>query len=249
MIFNEPPRSAYDLNFRLLGIPVRVHPFFWVIVVLLGLGGSSEPVNMLIWVGACFISIVVHEMGHALAARAHGWPPWITLYGLGGLASYQPTYRSPRSQILISLAGPAAGFVFATVLAGIIAATGHKLLFDRTFEFRVPLLWQPYESAQANRLIYDLFYINIYWGLVNLLPVYPLDGGQISREVFGIFSGPDGVRQSLWLSVIVAAGLAVLALIRLEDQFLAILFGYLAYSSYTMLRAQFGPGGGLGGFR
>ncbi len=249
MLLNEPPRSAYDLNFHLLGVPVRVHPLFWVVVVLLGLGGSSDPKLMLIWVGACFVSIVVHEMGHALAARAHGWEPWITLYGLGGLASYQPTRRSPRSQILISLAGPAAGFLFAALVVAILAAAGHEPRFDPASRMRVPVDWIWFESRQANYLVYDLLYINIFWGLVNLLPIFPLDGGQVAREVFGLFSGPDGMRQSLWLSVIIAAGLAVLALTRLGDQFLAFFFGYLAYSSYSVIRAMFGPGGGLGGFR
>jgi membrane protein implicated in regulation of membrane protease activity len=62
---------------------------------------------MLFWVGACFVSILVHELGHALAARACGWEPWITLHGFGGLASYQPTYRSPQRHVLITFAGGA----------------------------------------------------------------------------------------------------------------------------------------------
>jgi Zn-dependent protease len=255
VLLNEPPRSAYDLKFHLLGIPVRVHPLFWIVVVLLGVGGSRDaagkvdPKLMLIWVGACFVSIVVHEMGHALAARAHGWDPWITLYGLGGLASYQPTRRSPRSQILISLAGPGAGFLFAALITVMIAVAGHQVEFDPTFRFRTPVLFSPFETTQANMLVLDLLYINFFWGLFNLLPIFPLDGGQIAREVFGLVSGPDGLRQSLWLSVIVAAGLAVLALVKLNDQFLAFFLGYLAYTSYTIIRSMFGPSGGLGGFR
>ncbi|MEX2113209.1 MAG: site-2 protease family protein [Pirellulales bacterium] len=249
MLLIDPPRSAYDLNFHLLGIPVRVHPLFWAVVVLLGLGGNSDPKLMLIWVGACFVSIVVHEMGHALAARAHGWEPWITLYGLGGLASYQPTRRSPRSQILISLAGPVAGFLFAALVIAVVAAAGHEPRFDPTSRLSMPVDWNLFESRPANYLVFDLLYINIFWGLVNLLPIFPLDGGQITREVFGLFSGPDGLRQSLWLSVIIAAGLAVIALTRLGDQFLAFFFGYLAYTGYSIIRAMFGPSGGLGGYR
>ena len=51
-----------------------------------------------------------------------------------------------------------------------------------------------------------MLYVNIFWGLVNLLPVYPLDGGQIARELLELASPADGVRQSLWLSVIAAVG-------------------------------------------
>jgi Zn-dependent protease len=84
---------------------------------------------------------------------------------------------------------------------------------------------------------------------LNLLPIYPLDGGQVARELFGVYGGSDGLRQSLWLSLIAAAGLAVLALVRLDDQFLAFFFGYLAYTNYSVIRGMFGPGGGFGGFR
>jgi Zn-dependent protease len=255
VLLQEPPRSAYDLNFRLLGIPIRVHPFFWLVVVLLGIGGTRDlegrvdPKMMLIWVGVCFVSIVAHEMGHALAARAYGSDPWITLYSLGGLASYQARRRSPRSQILISLAGPFAGFFLAAFVVSIIAAAGHRVEFDPTFQFRMPIRWSPFGSFQANMLVHYLLYVNIFWGLLNLLPIYPLDGGQVARELFGVYGGSDGLRQSLWLSLIAAAGLAVLALVRLDDQFLAFFFGYLAYTNYSVIRGMFGPGGGFGGFR
>ena len=248
-MLSEPPRSQYDLNFRVLGIPVRVHPLFWFVVLLLGLGGSSKPVMMLIWVVACFVSILAHEMGHALAARAHGWAPWITLYGFGGLASYQPTYHTPRSQILITLAGPGAGFLFALLITAAIAMSGHRVVFDTALAIQMPVLWEPFESMQLNVLIFDLLYINIFWGLLNLLPIYPLDGGQISRELLTVFNDRNGVRQSLWLSVITAAALAVLALTRSNNQFLAIFFAYFAYTSYMTMRQLEGYSGSSGPFR
>jgi membrane-associated protease RseP (regulator of RpoE activity) len=98
-------------------------------------------------------------------------------------------------------------------------------------------------------LIVDLLYVNIFWGLVNLLPVYPLDGGQISQEVFQMVNPRDGLRQSLWLSVVVAAVVGVLAYLQWDQLFLALFFGYMAYTSYMTLSAYYGPGGGLGGFR
>ena len=119
MLFNEPPPTPYDLNFHVLGFPVRVHPFFWAGSLLLGLGiTNGDPLRMLIWIGAVFLSIVVHEMGHALAACRQGWQPRITLHAFGGLASYQPTYHTPRVQVLISLAGPLAGFLLAALVSG-----------------------------------------------------------------------------------------------------------------------------------
>jgi hypothetical protein len=109
VILSEPARTPYDLNFSLLGIPVRVHPMFWLVALLLGFRGNPKPQELVLWVAVVFVSILVHELGHALAARAHGWEPWITLHGFGGLASYRPTRQTPRSRILITLAGPAPG--------------------------------------------------------------------------------------------------------------------------------------------
>ncbi len=250
MLLNEPPRTQGDLNFSLLGIPVRVHPMFWLICVLFGLSGTQGELGpILIWVGACFVSILVHEMGHALAARAHGWPPHITLYGMGGLASYQPTYHTPRSQILITAAGPGAGFGFALVVLAAISASGHRVSFDWQLGGLLPIEFEPFDSARVNMVVYYLLFINIFWGLVNLLPVYPLDGGQISREVLGLVNPADSLRQSLWLSVVAAIVVAILAWTKMHDVYITFFFGYLAYTSYSMLESYFGRGGGIGRWR
>jgi membrane-associated protease RseP (regulator of RpoE activity) len=248
VILSEPPQTQYDLNFRLLGIPVRVHPLFWLVALLLGVRGNQEALPMLIWIGVVFVSILVHELGHALTARWYGWEPHITLHSFGGLASYRPTYRSPQAQILITLAGPGAGFLFAALVVGLIAASGHRPTPGWP-DVILPVVFERYKSQAMNLLLVDLLYVNTFWGLVNLLPIYPLDGGQIAQEVFGIVNPRDGLRQSLWLSVIVAAVAGVLAYARLHDLFLAIFLGYMAYASYMTLQAYFGPGGGLGGFR
>lgn len=248
MILNEPPRSPYDLNFRVLGIPVRVHPLFWFVALLLGMSGDQQAVPMLLWVATVFVSILVHELGHALTARSYGWDPWITLHGFGGLASYRPTYRSPGAQILITLAGPGAGFLFAALVVLLIVVSGHRVEFAWPHSV-LPIRFDPFESNRLNMLIVYMLYVNIFWGLVNLLPIYPLDGGRITQEVLQIANPRDGLRQSLWLSVIVAAMAGVLAYVRLQELFLAIFFGYMAYTSYMTLQANFGPGGGLGGFR
>lgn len=228
---------------------MRVHPFFWLAGLLLGLNGNQKPAEMLLWIGTFFVSIIVHELGHALTARAHGWEPWITLHGFGGLASYRPTYHSTRSQLLITAAGPGAGFLFAAVLLAAIAAAGHEVRFGWHFGTLLPVQFAGFASDRLNMLLSDLLFINIFWGLVNLLPVYPLDGGQISRELLELAHPADGVRQSLWLSVVTAVVVAILAFTKMHDHFVAFFFGYLAYTSYTALQQYFGPGGGLGRFR
>jgi stage IV sporulation protein FB len=81
-----------------------------------------------------------------------------------------------------------------------------------------------------------LLYVCLQWGLINLLPVYPLDGGQIARELF-MAGARDGLRQSMLFSALVAATVAALALLRLHDFWIALLFGYLAYGSFTAYQA------------
>ncbi|HEX3727597.1 MAG TPA: site-2 protease family protein [Pirellulales bacterium] len=248
MLLSEPPSTRYDLCFHLLRIPVRVHPIFWAVALLFGLSGNSEPKAMLIWVGAVFVSILVHEMGHALLAQAHGWPPHITLYGMGGLASYRPTYHATGSQIAITAAGPLAGFLFAALLCGAIAVSGHDIEFRWSPGDLLPVRMAPFATDQANWIVADLLYINVFWGLVNLLPIYPLDGGQIARELIGLVDPAGSVRTSLWLSVIAAAGMAFIAYTRLHNEYLAFFFGYLAYMSYQAVQSAFGPRGSSGGF-
>ncbi|MFV2068302.1 MAG: site-2 protease family protein [Pirellulales bacterium] len=259
MLLGEPPPTQADLHFRILGIPVRVHPFFWLVALFLGMGGSeTRPVDALTWVAAVFLSILVHEMGHALAARRHGWHPSITLYGLGGLATYTPTHETTRSRVLISAAGPAAGFLFALLIILAVRLSGHPIGLVGTsapLDFdaigapalmRQPLVlvdiyFAPLGIGQLDPLVADLLVVNILWGIVNLFPVYPLDGGQIARELLVTANPREGIRQSLWLSVGCAAGLASVALMR-NSLFAMLMFGYLAYTSYRTLQAYSGSG-------
>jgi Zn-dependent protease len=92
-------------------------------------------------------------------------------------------------------------------------------------------------SVTMWRFVSYLLYISVFWGLINLLPIYPLDGGQIARELLMKANPRQGIRQSLLLSVVAAGGLAVVGLVLWRSWFVALLFGYLAYSSYVALQA------------
>jgi Zn-dependent protease len=242
MLLGEPAPTQADLHFRLFGIPVRVHPFFWIVSLLLGMGGgSADPLNTLIWVAVVFVSILVHELGHAFTQRHFGGNPWITLYSFGGLASCNDCDRSPRSQILISLAGPVAGFVLATAVVAALAALGRLAGFQWSL---IPIRWIPFDVefytlheklAPRDELIWDLLQVNILWGLINLLPIYPLDGGQIARELFTLRTPRAGIVRSLQLSVGMAVLVAAYALMN-GLVFTCFMFGFLAYGSYQALQ-------------
>ncbi|HEY4235497.1 MAG TPA: site-2 protease family protein [Lacipirellulaceae bacterium] len=243
-MIGEPPPTQADLHFRAFGVPVRVHPWFWIIALLLGLGGSEKAdlLETVLWVAVVFFSILVHELGHAFVQRRYGGHPRITLYGMGGLATCDDCDRSPRSQILISLAGPFAGFLLAGVTVLFLYVKGRLYGFHLALE---PVAWKYFDPSyllQHNRLsprdalIEMLLWVNILWGVINLFPIYPLDGGRISRELFTLGNPREGIIRSLQLSIGTAALLAVWGFTR-SSIYTAILFAYFAYGNYQTLRA------------
>src|SRR6185503_19320423 len=110
-------------------------------------------------------SILVHEMGHALAFRRFGSDAHIVLWMFGGLAVPYSGINGRWRRIMATLAGPLAGFL----LCGIVYATNQ--LTD----------WGSRANGKPISYLYwALFTVNLIWGIFNLLPVFPLDGGQVS---------------------------------------------------------------------
>jgi stage IV sporulation protein FB len=250
VFLNEPERTSWDVHFSVLGIPVRVHPMFWIVSLFFGLSGSErDPMLALLWILAVFVSVLVHELGHAFAFRYFGAQPWITLYGMGGLASAPSVSRSSPRQIAISLAGPFTGFAFGALIVAVIAASGHQIRIDLHRLPGVPVTMQPFSNERLDELVWDLLFCNFFWNLVNLLPVLPLDGGQVCRETCQIFNPRDGMRLALMISTAVGAGMAVYALMKLHSVYMALLFGVLAFDSFTAMERLSGRGGGSGGRR
>lgn len=240
MVFAEPLPTKFDLKFTLAGVPVRVHPLFWLVSALMLIGNRTSPLEIAIWLGAVFVSVLVHELGHALAFRRYGFTPRITLYSFGGLASVDPRHgaRPPtgQRQILICAAGPAAGFALGAAVLALVVAAGYSTHILGRAVGSGPQL--PNEVMWI--LVHDLVFINLFWGLMNLLPVHPLDGGQIAREIFSARDPAGGLRRSLGLSVISGIAVAIAGIAFLHSMWTAVLFGYLAYMSYLVLRRQHG---------
>jgi Zn-dependent protease len=246
-MFRAPPSSSYDLNFTLLGFPVRVSPWFWLIAILFGLGSGSV-LGIAIWVVVVFVSILIHEMGHGLAFRRFGWDSELILYSFGGLAAPVGSRQSksgsltPVEQIIISLAGPAAGFLLAgLVVSLVIAAGGIVRVSWLLFVIPFPSAFVPGWGI-VNEIVGTMLWVNIFWGLINLLPVLPLDGGRVSQSLFIIADPWDGPRKALWLSIIVGAVVAVASYVFLNSIYMAFLFGILALQSYALLQGRGGIG-------
>jgi len=249
LLFQSPPATPYDLRFSLAGIPIRVHPLFWLIAVLFG-SSSSSILQILIWVLVVFVSIVVHEMGHALAMRFYGQPSHIVLHFGGGLtipeaglwgnrANVTPT---PNQQIFISLAGPGAGFLLAALVLAGVSALGGSIVTTWLFGvIPIPAVAvMPIGGRILNVVVAMLLWVNIFWGLINLTPVYPLDGGNVARNILLQTDPWNGIRKSLWISVIAGTLVAALGLLLLGSVYMALLFGLLAFQSYQSLQGRAG---------
>jgi membrane-associated protease RseP (regulator of RpoE activity) len=217
-----PAESNYDLRFRLLGIPVRVHWFFWIVAALLGPQSDAGLGSLLTWVGCVFLSIVVHEMGHGLTSKLFGYRPHIVLYGMGGACYSEGERQTPGQRLAVIAMGPGAGFL----LAGACFAIAWALVRSST---------QVSDSVLQVLLI--LVGINVQWSILNLLPVWPLDGGQITGVLLGLLNRRHGARWGHVLSMLVAGVLAFLSYQMLGNVFLALFFGMFALMNFQILQA------------
>ncbi len=238
-MFDAPP-TRLDLNFRLLGFPVRVSPWFWGVTVLFGLPLANRlgPAALLLWVGCVFGSILLHELGHAVAYRWYGaWATQIVLHGFGGYARADRRPATAGRRILVALAGPGVQFALFGLLVGSHLATG----------------WAT--TNEWTELLFDfLTWINLAWPVLNLLPVFPLDGGQVARELFGLARVRQAEAKTYGVGVAVAGGLAVLSLLLMANvlppevaarvprvlrlgQIGVLFFGLLAWQNYQLMRA------------
>ncbi len=149
------------VRFRFAGIPVAVQPWFWVLAVVLGLGRITGP-GLAVWVAVVFVSVLVHELGHAFTLRGYGYRPAVLLHMIGGLTSWEPAEELPPARRIVStLAGPFVGFL----LAGVAFAA-----------------WWALDGREVGGLWLDAlrwsFFVNLVWGVFNLVPIRGLDGGQ-----------------------------------------------------------------------
>lgn len=222
MFFGNSEPTDYDLRFELFGIPVRVHPTFWVASAFLGwsnLRFENGPILLFIWVLAVFVHVLVHEFGHALTARHYGWPPQVVLYGMGGYAAFHPgrAYTTGK-HVLTLFAGPGAGFVLYLAIS---------------------LAWPYVERFGPNVFVVefkeDLQTLNIVWGIFNLFPIFPLDGGQISRLLLTHWFPRGGFEWSLRISFGCAAVLCLIGVLN-NRMLLAIMMAMFAVESYMALQ-------------
>ncbi len=207
------------MRFRLAGFPVEIHPSFFILAGLLGFRLGDLRL-ILLWVVIVLVSILVHELGHAMFGRSYGLQPQIRLYSMGGVTSWSSGRGlTPRQSILVSLAGPAAGLA----LGGIVY--GFSVL-------------EPIELTRMGDIVVgQLLFVNIVWSILNLMPIVPLDGGNVLRSLVHMYRGQRDERLPAMVSMVIAAGLFALALSR-GMTFGAMMAAWLAYANYQTFRGE-----------
>jgi len=210
-----------SIEFRLFRIPVRIHLWFWLMALWLWTLRSDEGwAGLVIWVAVVFQGILMHELGHALVGRAFGRQPRIELVALGGLTWWeQREPMSPGRSFLVSAAGPAVG-IFIGSLA--------LVLMDA---LRIP------DPSLARYGFRSLVYVNLGWGVLNLLPVLPLDGGNIVASLMEFVAPSRGRLLACYVSF-TAVGLLVAATVALQQYPATILLFLLGFSTYQAFRIE-----------
>src|SRR5438876_7848698 len=158
---------------RIAGIQLRIHITFLLLIVWLAFGyysqgGSAVAASRVIFILLLFLCVVLHEFGHAFAAKAFGInTPDITLLPIGGVARLERMPEEPMQEFIIAVAGPAVNVVIALGLYLVIGTRG---------------LLNP-ATVQGGDLIAQLLTINVVLILFNLLPAFPMDGGRVLRAL------------------------------------------------------------------
>jgi Zn-dependent protease len=211
------PRQRRAL--QIFGFPLRIDPFFFVTAWLIG--GRQEPLWMLVWVVVVLTGVLAHELGHAFAGRRLGLEPWIRLMAFGGMTGWmRPRQLTPGQNILISAAGPAVGIsigvaVLAARFAGVFSGASPAVL--QVLDF---VLW-----------------VNLGWGILNLLPILPLDGGHILASVAGLVAGRNGRFAARIFSIVLTVVIGLWALLA-GQWWIAILGVVLTFANIQGLRAE-----------
>jgi Zn-dependent protease len=201
------------VQFRVLGFPVRVEPLFFVIMGTFGFAGGREGLFVVEWIVVAGFGILVHELGHAVAFRRFGSEAAITLHGFGGFTT--GTAQPPRRSMVVSLAGPLTGFAVGAVAIWLYRSVGDS-------------------SELVHSALSDLIFVTLAWGIFNLLPILPLDGGAVMASVLAQVTGGGGQRAARYVSLLAAAGLAVVGIL-VKEPFLAMIAVFFGFQNWQVL--------------
>jgi stage IV sporulation protein FB len=257
------PNGPFDLHWRIFGIDFRVKPGFWLVNLLFGYFyvkifrdvDKNLFAYLGLWLACAFVSILVHELGHVIMGRLFGAHSNIVLQAMGGAAIGDFPRLRPWQRILVSAAGPALGLAFFAFVNYGLSPYASKL--------DLQMGWGEWGRVVAGRMFLPfieegvgfrppgmLLIMNLIWNLFNLIPIIPLDGGMIMREVVCIIIPRHGLRLAYGFSFLLAGSVTAYSIMKfmrpnlpyppLDPLFSAVMFGLMAYGSFTGLMSAGG---------
>lgn len=250
---NAPETSRGTLHFTLWGIPISIQPSSWIVLALLGgafrINDGSDLKNVLIFVAAGMLCLLAHELGHALTGRKlTGETPTISLAMMGGVTMLHNPPRTRMGYFQYILAGPLAGLIpglAAALLLGMQIGhlgAGISFFFLSPFgaesalpsshvEALVIALHEGTLSYTALQIYATTTLISVWWCIFNLLPIFPMDGGQILLTITNNY-------KTTALIGLILAGILTIVSISLSMWFTMMLLGYFAYINWQIFRSS-----------
>lgn len=221
------------VHFTLFGIPVYIRPSFWVVLAIFGGALSISSVEDLIYpalfVIAGFIAILSHEMGHALVGRRlGGGQQTIVLELFGGLTSSHGMQLTRGGRALMILAGPMMTLLLGIISLGLTWNIVAPVMTSYNLNFW-DLAISPFTAALISPKLYILsclIMIGEWWTILNLLPIYPLDGGQLIAQYI------RSPRKVFMTGFITAILIGLLSFQLFHGYFIPIFMALFAYSNY-----------------
>ena len=200
------------------GTTIEIDPTFFILVaffVITSIEGPDSVLTALLWAPILFVSILLHEFGHATMNGLLGFgSSRIVLGGMGGL-TYNSRHAKPWQDVLVSAAGPAVSFAI-WLAAGWMDVHIAYIHTDRFLNAFVP----------------SLAWANLVWGIFNLLPVGTLDGGHVMANILKILLPPrPAFVIAVWISMIVGTCVGIYGIFG-RQFILTLLMGMFVYNSY-----------------
>ena len=218
-------------------IPIRIHWTFLILPLFYVLnsqttGGAIRGVVYIVLVFGC---VMLHELGHSLAAQRYGIAvKEILLLPIGGLAKLERMPQKPTQELAVAIAGPAVnlGIVVALMTVALVVEPGltsmTRLLGATTV-------------AIGYDLLRDIALVNAFLALFNLIPAFPMDGGRILRALLAVkLPLEEATRIAMWVGWVFAAGFVLIGLVTL-NLFLALIGLFVfggAGAEYQMIKQQ-----------
>jgi Zn-dependent protease/CBS domain-containing protein len=212
-----PQGSVWSL--RLLGVPIRLHFTFVLLLVFLivtGLSGTQSLAYYAVYVIALFASVLLHELGHAWVGSKYGIRTIeVVMFPIGGVSRMERDAK-PNEELWIAIAGPLVNLVLAAAL--------FALLYYRHAIVGLRDLLRPTDTNLIERIAFG----NLILALFNFIPAFPMDGGRVLRSILARFkSENEATRIAAWAGRMLAISMGLYGL--LATHFLLVFVAFFVY--------------------